>query len=135
MLQNSFARCCTHLHCFLQHMPSFWNSPEGGMTTLDFIVSNCIGHNETRLWASDENSDVIGLVMWQLLLQQEMFRVIHHSDLFHVFWVVLPRLKQQTLLGTPTLLPHCYQWRIPFLLDTLTYLLQHELIDFLTINL
>ena len=44
-------------------MPSFWNSPEGGMTTLHFIVSNCIGHNETGMWPSDKDSDVMELVL------------------------------------------------------------------------
>ena len=33
------------------------------MTTLDFIVSNSIGHNETGLWTSDKDSDVMGLVL------------------------------------------------------------------------
>ena len=44
-------------------MSFFWNSPGGGMLTLDFIVSNCIGHKGTRLWTSDKDSDVMGLVL------------------------------------------------------------------------
>ena len=44
-------------------MSFFWNSPEGGITALDFIVSNCIGHNGTELLTSDKDSDVMGLVL------------------------------------------------------------------------
>ena len=54
---DSFAKSCTRLHRFLQYMSSFWNSPGGGITTLDFNASNCIGHNGTGLWTSDKDSD------------------------------------------------------------------------------
>ena len=60
---DSFAKSCTRLHRFLQYMSSFWNSPGGGITTLDFNASNCIGHNGTGLWTSDKDSDVMGLVL------------------------------------------------------------------------
>ena len=44
-------------------MSSFWNSPGCGITTLDFIVSNCIGHNGTGLPISHKDSDEMGLVL------------------------------------------------------------------------
>ena len=102
---DSFAKSCTRLHCFLQYMSSFWKSPGGGITTLDFNASNCIGHNGTGLWTSDKDSDVMGLVLTTTSAQQEMFRVIHQSDLFHVFSVVLPWLNVQILThDTPSIL-------------------------------
>ena len=44
-------------------MSYFWYSTGGDITTLDFTVSNCIGHNGTGLWASGKDSEVMGLVL------------------------------------------------------------------------
>ena len=41
----------------------FWNFPGGGIKTLDFIVSNCIGDNGAGIWISDKDSDVMRLVL------------------------------------------------------------------------
>lgn len=37
--QNSLARCWTARHRFLQYTSACWNTPGGGRTTLDFMVS------------------------------------------------------------------------------------------------
>ena len=55
-------KCCTRLHCFLQYMSSFWNSPGEGMNTPDLTFSYCIGHSGTGLRTSDKDFDVMGLV-------------------------------------------------------------------------
>ena len=64
-----------------------------------------------------------------------MFRVIYHSDLYHLLLVVLPRLNVQILLA----LTHCSHIasnrRIPFPLDPLTIMIHHKLIDFLFLHL
>ena len=64
-----------------------------------------------------------------------MFRVIHRSDLYHVFFVVLPRLNVQILLALPHSSHIDSSRRILFPLDPSTTVIQHELIDFLVIHL
>ena len=44
-------------------MSSFCNFYRSGITTFDFIVSNCVGHSGTGLWTSGKDSDVMGLVL------------------------------------------------------------------------
>ena len=44
--QNSSDRCWAHLHCFWRNRSSFWKIHVGGMITLGFIVTSCIGLNE-----------------------------------------------------------------------------------------
>ena len=59
-VQNSFDKCWTCHHCFLQYMSSFWKVPGGGITTLVFEVSSCIGLNGIILLTSPMDSPVIG---------------------------------------------------------------------------
>ena len=35
--QNSFARCCTRLHCFLEYRSAVWKTPGGGKIALLFM--------------------------------------------------------------------------------------------------
>ena len=63
-------------------MSSFWNSPGGGTTTLDFIVSNCIGYNGTEIWTSDKDSDVMGLV---LIIASTSGRNVWSNSSFRLF--------------------------------------------------
>ena len=58
--QNLVDKCWTHQHCFLQHMSSFWKVPGGGMTTLVFELSSCIGLNGIILLIWPMDSQVIG---------------------------------------------------------------------------
>ena len=59
-VQNLFDKCWTCRHCFLQYMSSFWKVPGGGMTTLVFELSSCIGLNGIILLISPMDSQVIG---------------------------------------------------------------------------
>ena len=59
--QNSLATCCTLLHCFLEYLSGMVKLPDGGITTLDFIVRRLMGLNGAKLVASFITSVVSGL--------------------------------------------------------------------------
>ena len=48
LIQNSFAKCCTRLQCFLRHLSGAWNTKGGRRSTFVFIVNRWLGVNGFR---------------------------------------------------------------------------------------
>ena len=60
LFQNALDKCCTSLQCFLKYISAGIKTPDGGITTLDFIVSRLIGLSGTGLVTSLITSVVKG---------------------------------------------------------------------------
>ena len=77
------------------------------MTNLDFIVSNCIGHNGTELWTSDKDSGLICLVL--TIASTSASNVWSDSSFRFVPCILSSATKTERayLISTPSLLPYC----------------------------